>query len=846
MCYFRFLQGKKTFLISVPVDEITKQQALQAITQIQQQEQQAQNIDQTNTQWNSRSAPPSNTSNLWQQQQYNSNNPISSANNWNRNTANSVFNSSSGGFGVLTNSTGATINPTSSSSISGIGNSNMNNSTLVGNGYTQSPYNQYQPFYGVTGPNKPPSNPLQLQQLQQLQLQQLRAQQQAAAQAQLIQQYRIQQIKQQQLLQQQQAAYRLQQQNPSVTGLTSSQVITDQTQYPQQNPAVLNAALLQLQQSQLFSQFAPNAALAMQFQGLQLNSTQIPNLPPATTTATAAAAQQFNNTNSIPSTSVNNSSSSILDSPNNLPVLDTVQPTTSPSDLISPTTTIISTQQTNTLNNNQNQNNISNDNINIPSPTSESANASIPDTKNNNIIQDSESAQPIKSESQVSSPGIVVTNIPSSNIISTAINTISSSPSSTLPSTSTTRSTKLAPWAKLIQTNAAKLAVTQPKSAEAPKSVQEIPVKPLYNDNGTDSSSSPVKLSEDVMSSSVSWANKSNSSKPVKSIKEIMAEESKESDNKSSSSTVNNSKPLLTSNSRGWAGIAAGKTSNTTPTITPIQSSNHNGSSIIANTNLKDLNLNGIDPLPPSTNPSPAATIKLITPIVPTTQFKSQQRNSKLNGRNKSSKDELNGPSVQQELSWTKVNSSSNNSKSKSSSSIITENPIITIRPSFMDAPNSNNKSTTQPITTSLNINKPYTNSTTANHNAESNVLINGDNAFGGRCMSEEFREWCRKELKKLTGTEDITLAQYLITLESSQQIRDYIYEYLGSNSSVQEFADAFLSFKEFDQDNKQQTNSKKTSATNTQQLNNNNNSINTDGKKTRNRRKITKKDAQE
>jgi len=69
-----------------------------------------------------------------------------------------------------------------------------------------------------------------------------------------------------------------------------------------------------------------------------------------------------------------------------------------------------------------------------------------------------------------------------------------------------------------------------------------------------------------------------------------------------------------------------------------------------------------------------------------------------------------------------------------------------------------------------------------------------------------------KTELKKLTGTDDLTLAHYLITLDSPEQISEYIHEYLGSSSAVDDFASAFIKLKEFDQDSKQ-TNSKKLAA---------------------------------
>merc|ERR1712166_1466768 len=44
-------------------------------------------------------------------------------------------------------------------------------------------------------------------------------------------------------------------------------------------------------------------------------------------------------------------------------------------------------------------------------------------------------------------------------------------------------------------------------------------------------------------------------------------------------------------------------------------------------------------------------------------------------------------------------------------------------------------------------------------------------NVFGGPAMSLEMEEWCKEQLTVLCGSPDITLAHYLMTIDSPSQI---------------------------------------------------------------------------
>ena len=73
--------------------------------------------------------------------------------------------------------------------------------------------------------------------------------------------------------------------------------------------------------------------------------------------------------------------------------------------------------------------------------------------------------------------------------------------------------------------------------------------------------------------------------------------------------------------------------------------------------------------------------------------------------------------------------------------------------------------------------------------------------AFGVEVsLSPEFSAWCRTELHQLTGSDDLTLVQYLLTLDDEATIEDTVVAYLGGDDSVHRFAQQFIRNKQFDQ----------------------------------------------
>lgn len=56
---------------------------------------------------------------------------------------------------------------------------------------------------------------------------------------------------------------------------------------------------------------------------------------------------------------------------------------------------------------------------------------------------------------------------------------------------------------------------------------------------------------------------------------------------------------------------------------------------------------------------------------------------------------------------------------------------------------------------------------------------------FGGKQMSKEMSDWCTAQLKKINGSNDLTLLQFCMALKSPVDIREYFSQYLGSSPQV-------------------------------------------------------------
>jgi len=64
--------------------------------------------------------------------------------------------------------------------------------------------------------------------------------------------------------------------------------------------------------------------------------------------------------------------------------------------------------------------------------------------------------------------------------------------------------------------------------------------------------------------------------------------------------------------------------------------------------------------------------------------------------------------------------------------------------------------------------------------------------AFGAK-MSPALEKWCKEQMMKLNGTDDLTLVSFCMTLNDPGEIRQYLTAYLGTGSQINNFATEFI-----------------------------------------------------
>lgn len=47
------------------------------------------------------------------------------------------------------------------------------------------------------------------------------------------------------------------------------------------------------------------------------------------------------------------------------------------------------------------------------------------------------------------------------------------------------------------------------------------------------------------------------------------------------------------------------------------------------------------------------------------------------------------------------------------------------------------------------------------------------------------FREWCVQQMRALSGSDDVTLCEFLLTVEANSEVAEYITMYLGESPAV-------------------------------------------------------------
>jgi PERQ amino acid-rich with GYF domain-containing protein len=76
---------------------------------------------------------------------------------------------------------------------------------------------------------------------------------------------------------------------------------------------------------------------------------------------------------------------------------------------------------------------------------------------------------------------------------------------------------------------------------------------------------------------------------------------------------------------------------------------------------------------------------------------------------------------------------------------------------------------------------------------------------FGAK-MSPSMEKWCKDQMTKLNGTDDLTLVSFCMSLNDPGEIRQYLTAYLGTTPQVNGFATEFINRRGFNlQANKQE-----------------------------------------
>lgn len=62
-----------------------------------------------------------------------------------------------------------------------------------------------------------------------------------------------------------------------------------------------------------------------------------------------------------------------------------------------------------------------------------------------------------------------------------------------------------------------------------------------------------------------------------------------------------------------------------------------------------------------------------------------------------------------------------------------------------------------------------------------------------GATLSPALENWCKEQMEKLTGSDDLTLIGFCMTLTDASEIRQYLQAYLGNGAKVNSFASEFI-----------------------------------------------------
>ena len=59
--------------------------------------------------------------------------------------------------------------------------------------------------------------------------------------------------------------------------------------------------------------------------------------------------------------------------------------------------------------------------------------------------------------------------------------------------------------------------------------------------------------------------------------------------------------------------------------------------------------------------------------------------------------------------------------------------------------------------------------------------------------MSPALEKWCKGQMQKINGSDDLTLVAFCMTLNDANEIRQYLTTYLGASGPVNSFAAEFI-----------------------------------------------------
>ena len=62
-----------------------------------------------------------------------------------------------------------------------------------------------------------------------------------------------------------------------------------------------------------------------------------------------------------------------------------------------------------------------------------------------------------------------------------------------------------------------------------------------------------------------------------------------------------------------------------------------------------------------------------------------------------------------------------------------------------------------------------------------------------GASMSPVLEKWCKDQMQKINGSDDLTLVAFCMTLDDANEVRQYLTTYLGSTPQVNSFATEFI-----------------------------------------------------